>query len=165
MLSLTQGRPTAIHESSFDVEECPAVLHRDTLTYTAASPSDVINWQSQLGLLQHRFSNITNQASSSKSVLHELETIDFALQAWCNEIPQVCRPGEEILVPDEMKHVVVSLHMEYFNLIRAVHWASLTYAHNQKHLVNASSNPRMKGSEAICVAASRSLIKAMNRYD
>lgn len=129
---------------------------------TYASVSDVFGWSSKLCGIQHRFCNVTNQASTTASLLDELGNIDRALLSWCQDIPMDCRPGEEIVSPEDIGQLLVSLHLDYFNMVRAVHWASLTCAHAKRSVVASHPNPRIRGSEAICLSAARSYIKTLN---
>lgn len=127
-----------------------------------ASALDVYGWTSKLSQIQHRFCNVTNQASTTVSMLTELGNIDTALLSWCHDIPMDCRPGEEIVAPGNTGQLLVTLHLDYFNMVRAVHWASLTCAHAKPNVVTSHPNPRIRGSEAICLSAARSFIKTLN---
>lgn len=167
LLSITQGRPAAVHPSTFDTELTPSPSYQTQLPPTAAmgtSASDVYNWSVKLSQIQHRFSDVTNQASTTTSMLDELGNIDRALLSWCNDIPIDCRPGEEILSSGNTGDLLVSLHLDYFNMMRTVHWASLTCAHAKRNIVTSHPNPRIRGSEAICLSAARSYIKTLNEW-
>lgn len=165
-LSMTQGRPASVTPLSFDMELTPVPLRERPLPTTAISPSasDVYTWISKLSQIQHRFCNVTNQTSTTSSLLNELGNIDTALLSWCRDVPMDCRPGEEILTPGHTGHLVTSLHLDYFNMVRAVHWASLICAQAKKDVLTSHPNPRIRGSEAICLSAARSLVKTFNEY-
>ena len=142
----------------------PLPQHEGQTPSTAlyASTSDVYRWSSKLSQIQHRFCNVTNQASTTVSLLNELGNIDRALLSWCHDVPMDCRPGEEIVSSGNTGQLLVSLHLDYFNMVRAVHWASLTCAHAKRSVVASHPNPRIRGSEAICLSAARSFIKTLN---
>lgn len=167
VLSITQGRPASVNPSSSDMDFTPLPpdeSHGQPQPTTAlyASASDVYAWSSRLSQIQHRFCNVTNQASTTVSMLTELGNIDTALLSWCHEIPMDCRPGEEIVSPGNTGQLLVTLHLDYFNMVRSVHWASLTCAHAKRNVVTSHPNPRIRGSEAICLSAARSFIKTLN---
>lgn len=73
-----------------------------------------------------------------------------------------CRPGEEILSPGNTGQLLITLHLDYFHMVRSVHWASLTCAHAKRNVITSHPNPRIRGSEAICLSAARSFIKTLN---
>lgn len=167
LLSITQGRPAAVHPSTFDTDLTPMPSYQPQFPPAAAlctSASDVYNWSVKLSQIQHRFSDVTNQASTTTAMLDELGNIDRALLSWCNSIPIDCRPGEEILSSGNTGDLLVSLHLDYFNMMRTVHWASLTCAHAKRNIVTSHPNPRIRGSEAICLSAARSYIKTLNEW-
>lgn len=156
-----------MNPSSFDMDLTPLPQHEShvqpsSTTSLFASASDVYAWSARLSQIQHRFCKVTNQASSTVSMLNELGHIDTALLSWCHDIPMDCRPGEEILSPGNIARLLVTLHLDYFHMVRSVHWASLTCAHAKRNLITSHPNPRIRGSEAICLSAARSFIKTLN---
>lgn len=167
VLSITQGRPVSVNPLSFDMDWTPLTHHEShgqpsSSTALLTSASDVYAWSSKLSQIQHQFCNVTNKASSTVSMLNELGNIDTALLSWCHDIPMDCRPGEEIVSPGHTGQLLVTLHLDYFHMMRSVHWASMTCAHAKRNVITSHPNPRIRGSEAICLSAARSFIKTLN---
>lgn len=127
------------------------------------SISDLYEWNLKLAQIQHKFSNIVSQAGSESTKLVELGKMDTLLISWCAGLPIEARPGEDILVSDDIRHLVVSLHLEYYNMVRSIHWASFNCAYANKDHKYSSLSARIIGSETICLSAARSFVNALNR--
>jgi hypothetical protein len=72
------------------------------------------------------------------------------------------RPDQENLAPRQFYHFVSLLHLKYFNMLRAVHWAALISVREDISAVSSEVSPRMQSSEAICVTSARSFVKTLN---
>ncbi|KIL87888.1 nad -binding protein [Fusarium avenaceum] len=115
----------------------------------------------QTTLLHIRFGNAITSRTFVTTKLDSIGRIDEALILWRDTLPITCRPDHPILV-DPAKHLLVLfLHLEYYNLLRSVHWAALSL---QPSLAGNISNPtsRIRASEVLCVDAARSFFRALN---
>lgn len=127
------------------------------------STQQIQSWMYQLNQIQIRFGNAITSRTFVTTKLDSIGRIDEALILWRDTLPITCRPDHPILV-DPAKHLLVLfLHLEYYNLLRSVHWAALSL---QPSLAGNISNPtsRIRASEVLCVDAARSFFRALNRY-
>ncbi|KAK0118439.1 hypothetical protein ONS95_012724 [Cadophora gregata] len=162
-LSMNQGRPPCVTGSCSDTQLLPlAAGSEQSPSSDEITASHFYMWSSTLGQIQHRFCRVVSQAGSTCAMLSELSAIDASLVSWCSELPIECRPGEDIIIHNSIKHLATSLHLEYFNMLRATHWASFTCAHASKDQSASRSSPRIMASETICISAARSFVKTLN---
>jgi hypothetical protein len=163
---MTQGRPTAVSESTSDVDLIP--IHgslSDALDSEMIIWASLFLWKVKLAHIQNKLSGLLNRPASVFTRLDGLVELDEALLEWRDTLPLECRPDQEILVSQSLHLNIAMLHLDYFNLMRAVHWASMTSIPAQNNAGGKHSNPRIRSSESICLAAIRSFIKTLNRYD
>lgn len=88
--------------------------------------------------------------------------MDKRLVAWRDNIPVAFRPDSVLVVTPERYTHVLLLHLDYSNLLRAVHLAVITMrpalGSNSERLPR-----RLQASEVLCVEAARSFVKSLNR--
>jgi hypothetical protein len=162
-LSLSHGRPPGISENATLGQDTFIAELEDGGDVSFPSTPQIQSWIYQLSQIQNRFCNAITSSTFTASKLDSISRIDEALILWRDNLPLTCRPDHPILV-DSSKHLLVLfLHLEYFNLLRSVHWAALSL---QPCLAGSINNPtsRIRGSEILCVDAARSFIRALNRY-
>ncbi|RGP72198.1 nad -binding [Fusarium sporotrichioides] len=111
--------------------------------------------------LHIRFGNAITSRTFVTTKLDSIGRIDEALILWRDTLPITCRPDHPILVEPAKHLLVLFLHLEYYNLLRSVHWAALSL---QPSLAGNISNPtsRIRGSEVLCIDAARSFLRALN---
>ncbi|KAH7133899.1 fungal-specific transcription factor domain-containing protein [Dactylonectria macrodidyma] len=157
-LSMSQGRPPAISNATTDKD-----IHHTTEESHAAPPtkSQIRLWNLQLAQLQNRFCHCMHRMDTLPSRMETLGELDAELVRLRDSIPSDCRPEHEILVPAERFSNILLLHLEYHNLVRSIHWASIALTSTTNGGV-AKLTMRMRASEAICLAAARSFIGTLN---
>ncbi|KAH6950288.1 fungal-specific transcription factor domain-containing protein [Ilyonectria sp. MPI-CAGE-AT-0026] len=158
-LSLTHGRPPGILGSSCEM----GIVFQDDAMDTESFPSfaQLYLWRYQFSQIQNDFGNLMNSKETSTSRLELIARVDAALIAWKTSLPSACCPDSLILVsPEKYSHVLL-MHLEYFNLLRAVHWTAVSLKHS--HVGNTDKfTSRIRASEALCVEAARSFLRRLN---
>ncbi|KAJ9659582.1 hypothetical protein H2198_002995 [Neophaeococcomyces mojaviensis] len=148
-LSLTQGRPTAITEGTYDADLEAIDALSLGLTDSAHIAPNLYVWRVTLAQIQNRLCSLVNRRETVTVRLDTLADIDQALNKWRDNIPSECRPEQEILVGHDIYQLVALLHLEYFN-------------NRNKSLAETHPSPRIRSSEAICLNAARSFVKTLN---
>ena len=123
---------------------------------------DVYYWNVKFSRILNRFCAVLNGPETIMSRLDQLDEIDTALLRWRDEIPMEYRPEQENQAPHHVYHFVAFLHLEYFNLLRAIHWSSLISVQANRDTAAKHRSPRIRASEGICLAAARSFITTLN---
>lgn len=167
-VSLTQGRPTAITSTDFNVDS-PQHFFKHSLPQDPAShgalPPNIYRWRLGLAHLQHDFCGLFDRADSLSARLSLLAKLDAGLAHWRDGIPVELRPEQEILCAENDYDDVVLLHLEYANMLRTIHWGSITAIPANCKELNFHSNPRIRASESICLSAAVSYVNILNRYN
>ncbi|KAF0322615.1 fungal specific transcription factor domain-containing protein [Colletotrichum asianum] len=137
-LSLSQGRSPG---TSSEVFEKRMVIDHHPSTELEASPGffDIVQWW-----------------------LHRLSQVDQRLATWKEGLPVACRPEGVVLSPMDTHPHVFLLHIDYYNFLRTIHLSIVV----MRSAFCNSEEPepsRFQASEAICVEAARSFIKALNK--
>ncbi|PVH79625.1 hypothetical protein DL98DRAFT_572445 [Cadophora sp. DSE1049] len=160
--SSTQGRPTAISDLSTDTEAFSVALG-DQASEGGKRPSlQLYYWNVTLSQIRNRFCVGLSTYGTMATRLDALSELDSSLLSWRDSIPLDYRPDQENQATGEDYHLVAILHLEYFNLLRSIHWTSLVLVQANKELSATLQHPRIRTSESICLAASRSFIKTLN---
>jgi hypothetical protein len=163
LLSMTQGRPTAVIDCSHDVDAKASEWQVPFVNDTARITSSLYRWKIQLAQIQNQLCGALNRRETTTARLDALGELDKKLRSWRDALPVECRPEEEIMVPRESYYPVTCLHLEYFNMLRAIHWAALSSSSISKSNLDLALNPRIRASEAICLTAARSFVRILNR--
>ena len=121
-------------------------------------------WKAKLAQIQNRFCGVLNRHESVTTRLEAFDDIDKSLMKWRDDIPIECRPEQEILDFQNASKLIAWLHLEYFDLMRSLHWASITCVPASENAAGAHLSLRLCASEAICLASARSFIKILNEY-
>jgi hypothetical protein len=161
---MSQGRPTAIHEHCYDTEPVQVTLQREDCPSQTLVLQNFFPWIIQLAHVQNQFCGILCRVESVEARLDALATLDEALMKWRNAIPLESRPEQEILVQHDVYPIVAFLHLEYYNMLRALHWACITSVPSNASILKTHPNPRIQASDIICLSASRQFVKVLYEY-
>ncbi|KAH7417766.1 fungal-specific transcription factor domain-containing protein [Cadophora sp. MPI-SDFR-AT-0126] len=161
-VSMTQARPTAVSNSMYDTELTHPDLQHHTSPPLAAMASNLYTWRIKLAQIQNSFCGILNRSETIVARLDSLAELDTTLTSWRDEIQIDCRPEQEILVHNSVYPFIALLHLEYFNIMRAIHWAVMTGLPAKEYDANTHPSVRIRASEAICLGAARSFVKTLN---
>ncbi|OJK03474.1 hypothetical protein ASPACDRAFT_75051 [Aspergillus aculeatus ATCC 16872] len=162
-LSLSEGRPPAITEQHAD-----GVLLSLSLgpgTFPVKRPVGTIHtWHVHLAIIANRLSPLLNRVEAGSWLLEYLSMLDRDLIKWRDAIPIECRPEEENLAKAELYTAVSWLHLQYFNLMRTIHWVSFVISaqYTNQSSILGQYGPRIRSSETICLTAARSLVVTLN---
>lgn len=119
-------------------------------------------WSYSLNQINNNFCNVLQSKQSVVSRLEGIAQVDRRLVAWRDSIPAAFRPDSIIVVTPERYTHVLLLHLDYSNLLRAVHLAAITLrpalGNNTERLPR-----RLQASEILCLEAARSFVKSLNR--
>lgn len=162
---MCEGRPTAVGEFTYDVEILPLCdehHHRvSPLTHNFASA--VHGWQARLTELCNRFCTINCLCTTTNSRLDALVDLDGALKRWKDQIPAAHQPGHDVVADWDAYMHIAPLHLEYFNLLRAIHWAFLMSAWTNIGTVDERHRRSLRASDMRCLSAARSFVQTLNR--
>jgi hypothetical protein len=161
-LSLSEGRPSAIGASPnlglpirLSEPEYPSDIVR--------SPSMFIHdWDIGLAVIANEVQVLLKNSKSLLGTLTQIADIDAQLLAWKDAIPMEFRPDQEILADDPLYSLVAMIHLKYHNLMRTIHWVSLTLSSQAKGGDLSRLGARVRSSESICVTSARSVIEVLN---
>lgn len=124
--------------------------------------AEIYFWHVKLAQIENSFCALFSRTETAASRADEVGALDVALLKWRDEIPMEYRPDQEILADHEMYQAIAMLHLQYFNILRAIHWTSFSTSQQYGSAPCLHSNARIRSSEAICVAAARSFVKILN---
>lgn len=99
--------------------------------------------------------------TTSGARLDALMHITKELVSWRDTVPSGSRPGDLIQVSPERYTNIMLLHLEYFNLLRAVHWTIISLVPTRSE-GSEKLKQQLQSSEALCVEAARYFIKTLN---
>jgi hypothetical protein len=161
---MSQGRPTAIHENCYDTEAIQIIAQRPDNPKQPVILQNFFPWVIQLAHVQNQFCGILCRIESVEARLDALATLDAALMKWRDGIPLEFRPEQEILAQHDVHPIIAFLHLEYYNMLRALHWACITSVPSNASILKAHSNPRIQASDVICLSAARQFVKVLYEY-
>lgn len=131
-------------------------------TYYGPTSAQLFAWSYSLSQINNHFCNVLQSKQSVVSRLEGIAQVDRRLVAWRDSIPAAFRPDSVIVVTPERYAHVLLLHLDYSNLLRAVHLAVITM--RPALGINTERLPRrLQASEVLCVDAARSFVKSLNR--
>lgn len=136
-----------------------ALVDRDEADGADLNQRQLYVWGFRLDAIQNRFCNVMRSKKMVVDRIAAIVQLDQQAMAWRDSLPASCRPGHPILAPSELYMHVLPIHLQYFNLLRAIHWAAMTFT--------GSVNPdvlslRIRSSHILCIDAARSFIKCLN---
>lgn len=131
-------------------------------TYYGPTSAQLFAWSYSFSQINNHFCNLLQSKQPVVSRLEGIAQVDRRLVAWRDSIPAAFRPDSVIVVrPERYAHVLL-LHLDYSNLLRAVHLAVITM--RPALGMNTERLPRrLQASEVLCVDAARSFVKSLNR--
>lgn len=161
-LSLSEGRPSAITGSPnlglsrrLSEQEYPPVATKSPVIF-------VHDWDIGLAVIANQLLTLMKNSESLVGTLARIAEIDAELLAWKDAIPMDFRPDQQILADDPLYCLVAMLHLKYHNLMRTVHWISLTLSSEELGGDLSRLGARVRSSESICVTSARSVIEVLN---
>ncbi|KAL4884950.1 hypothetical protein BJY04DRAFT_214833 [Aspergillus karnatakaensis] len=162
-LSLLEGRPPATTDHPSHAVLLGQGL-KDPNHFLVDDPAaDVHWWHVQLAFIANRFSTILNGGGLGPCVLEEISILDRELLQWRDSIAMEFRPEQENLAQGNLYPAVTWLHLQYFNLMRTMHWISFMIRREGPQSTHPTQyGPRIRSSETICVMAARSVIKTLS---
>jgi hypothetical protein len=154
--SLAEGRPPA----TTDHPKARNAADRDT---PGIAMVEVHISRVKLARIANRLSSLLNRGPVHPSVLHDLADFDQQLTTWRDSIPLEYRPEQRILATGRLHSAVALLHLQYFNVMQTLHWASYVVSIQAPQPgFLAQCAPRIRSSETICLIAARSVIDTLN---
>ncbi|KAJ0415086.1 fungal-specific transcription factor domain-containing protein [Aspergillus carlsbadensis] len=177
-LSLSEGRPSSITgsppslaSSFFTSLSHPSSYRAPQSTPTKPPAAQIHEWLVRLAAIASSVVSLLKTGDSPPNTLTQIGEIDTHLLAWKDSIPMELRPDQQILADDPVYSAIAMLHLKYHNLMRTIHWVSLTLSTTEDNTTIPSSslssstprpNPRLHSSATICLASSRSIIDVLN---
>ncbi|KAL3492722.1 fungal-specific transcription factor domain-containing protein [Aspergillus germanicus] len=178
-LSLSEGRPSSITgsppslASSFFTSLSHSSSYRPPLAPTKPPAARIHDWLVSLAAIASSVVSLLKSGDSPLGTLTQIGEIDTQLLVWKDSIPMELRPDQQILADDPVYSAMAMLHLKYHNLMRTIHWVSLTLSTtDDSSSLSTSSipstsatprpNPRILSSPSICLASSRSIIDVLN---
>jgi len=145
------------------VQLLPLLRNPDSPNIGITSPAaEIYYWNVQLAQIENSFCTLFSSTETVTSRVDKVGDLDTALGKWRDEIPIEYRPDQEILADHEIYQSIAMIHLQYFNILRAIHWTLLSSVRHYEFTLSSHVNPRIRSSEAICVASARSFVKTLN---
>lgn len=161
---MSEGRLTAVRELTYDVDILPLCQDNRIPPNTAKFASEIHRWNAKLTEYCNQFSTINGLCVSTNARLDALTDLDESLMLWKDQIPAAHQPGRDV-VPDWNSFILVApLHLEYFNLVRAIHWAYLTSIATNPDAIDDRHRRSSRTSDMKCLWAARSFVQTLNRF-
>lgn len=162
---MSQGRPPAVAR----IDRCFPKTLRDLKTAENKSLlpsfSHIQEWIFQIHTFQNRFCNMIQGSESRAWKLSQIAKFDCDLVQWKDSLPVECRPENLILVSPERYEHILYIHLEYFNMLRSIHWLATKLAPPTPDEAQTVLSGRLNASKAICLEAARCLIKTLNEHN
>lgn len=161
-LSLSEGRPPAITGSP-NLGSPGSISDQEFPSVTIELPAMYIHdWDVGLATIANEVYPLLKHSQSLGSALTRIAEIDARLLVWKDSIPMEFRPDQQILANDPIYSIVAILHLKYHNLMRTIHWVSLTLIGDKTSSKLSQFGARVRSSESICLASARSVIDVLN---
>lgn len=161
---MCEGRPSAVRESTYDVDILP-ISHDKHISPTNFSIAcEVHKWNAKLTELCNRFSTITSLCVSTDARIDALTDLDGSLLRWRDQIPIAHQPGQDIVTDWNSFILAAPLHLDYFNLVRAIHWACFMAITTSIDAITDRHQRLLQTSSMRCLWAARSFVQTLNRF-
>ncbi|KFY96031.1 hypothetical protein V500_02593 [Pseudogymnoascus sp. VKM F-4518 (FW-2643)] len=161
-LSLSEGRPPAITGSP-NLGSPGSISDQEFPSVTTELPAMYIHdWDVGLATIANEVYPLLKHSQSLGTALTRIAEIDARLLVWKDSIPMEFRPDQQILANDPIYSIVAILHLKYHNLMRTIHWVSLTLTGDKASSKLSQFGARVRSSESICLASARSVIDVLN---
>lgn len=163
-IAMCEGRPTGVREFTYDVEILPLCEDHRISTRLKTLASSIHGWRATLTEHCNRFSTINSLCIANNARLDALNDLGEALIRWRDRITPAHRPESSVVDDWESYMLVAPLHLEYFNLMRALHWASFISVTTQRETIDDRHKGSARTSEMRCLSAARSIVQTLNRF-
>lgn len=160
---MSEGRPTAVRELTYDVEVLPLCQDQYITPQLEPLASAVHGWTARLTEHCNRFATINSLCVNATDRLAALSDLDDSLMRWKDQIPVAHQPGHDISADSDPGLLVAPLHLYYFNLLRSIHWASRMTISMQPDSVNERQRRSLRTHDMRCVSAARFFVQTLNR--
>ncbi|KAB8204014.1 fungal-specific transcription factor domain-containing protein [Aspergillus parasiticus] len=161
-LSLSEGRPPATTVPP-NLELSRSIPEPEGSSLAMDRPGIYIHdWDIGLAMIANEVHLLLKDSASLNSALAHIADIDARLLAWRDVIPMDFRPDQQILADDPLYSIIAILHLKYHNLMRSIHWISITLSSDKPNGRPTQLGARVRSSEAICLASARSVIDVLN---
>ncbi|RVX75624.1 hypothetical protein B0A52_00977 [Exophiala mesophila] len=162
IIAMAEGRPTAVRELTYDVEVLPLCQDQQISPQLEPLASAVHAWTAGLTELRNRFVTITSLCIKATDRLAALSDLNESLMRWKDQIPVAHQPGHDVSTDSNSCLLVAPLHLEYFNLLRSVHWASRMTISMQPDITADHGGRSVRAHDMGCLSAARSFVQALN---
>ncbi|KAF2870917.1 fungal-specific transcription factor domain-containing protein [Massariosphaeria phaeospora] len=160
-LSMTEGRPPAVAESTCDTRSMT-----DEWASDAPNASNLFLWKVGLAQIQNRLCSVLSRCDTHLARRSALGEIEQCLTEWRDHMPVECRPGQDMIEFPRGYSLLASLHLEYFSLARALYWSCMTCAPAKDNDTQGGSNtsgPRGNNREyKLCLGSARAFVRTLN---
>lgn len=160
---MSEGRPTAVRELTYDVDILP-LCQDSCISPVITIASEIHRWSGNLTEHCNRFSTINSLCISTNARLDALTDLDDSLMRWRDQIPVSYQPGQDVVGDWNSFILVAPLHLEYFNLVRAIHWACLMSIATKPDAIDDRHRRSLRTSDMRCLWAARSFVQTVNRF-
>jgi hypothetical protein len=163
-VAMSEGRPTAVRELTYDVDVLPLCQDNCISPTITTIASEIHRWTAKLTEHCNRFSTINSLCVSTNARLDALTDLDDSLMRWRDQIPAAHQPGRDVVADWDSFILVAPLHLEYFNLVRAIHWACLMSITTNLDAIDDRHSRSLRTSDMRCLWAARSFVQTLNRF-
>ena len=161
-LSLSEGRPSAITGLP-NLGSSHRFSEQQLSPLATNSPAiNIHDWHVGLAVIANEVVTLLKNVESLAGTLARITEIDARLLAWKVSIPMEFRPDQQILADDPLYCLVAMLHLKYHNLMRTIHWISLTLSNEDRGGNFSRLSARVRSSGSICLNSARSIIEVLN---
>jgi hypothetical protein len=161
---MSEGRPTAVRELTYDVDVLPLCPDKRTLPPTTLLLSAIHSWTAKLTELCNQFSTINSLCISTNARLNALIDLDNTLMRWKDHISAVHQPGRDVVTDWDSYMLLAPLHLDYFNLLMSIHWACRMTISPKLDAADDQQRRSLRTSDMRCLSAARSFVQVLNRY-
>lgn len=161
---MSEGRPTAVRELTYDVDVLPLCSDHATTPHQNSLSSVIHGWTARLTEHCNRFSTINSLCITTNARLDALNDLDESLMRWKDHLPISHQPGRDVVADWDSYMLIAPLHLEYFNLLRATHWACIMAISINSEATDERHRRSLQVSEIKCLSASRSFVQTANRF-
>lgn len=117
-------------------------------------------WRAALAQIGQKLNEVFSCKISLGERLSRLETLDVELMQWKDGLSVEFRPEQQTILDDSAHVDIYMLHLDYFNLLRVLHWGLITQRPEIAGKIHGV--PRFRASEYICVGACLAMVRSMN---
>jgi hypothetical protein len=161
---MCEGRPSAVRESTYDTDILPLSSDNHINPSIINIVYEVHKWTAKLTEHCNRFTTITSLCVSTDARINALIDLDESLLRWRDQIPVAHQPRQDVVTDWSSFILVAPLHLEYFNLVRAIHWACFVEITTSLDATDDRYRRLQQTSNMRCLWAARSFVQTLNRF-